>query len=92
MLWLTLFGSLDHKLGDLLLYFPFPAFRALYLALLILTYGHYNFKRLLAVQTPVLVSRHGWTSSSFPQAGIIWPGYSVKIIASCKRGCQRTSP
>jgi hypothetical protein len=64
VLWLAVFGSLDHKLADLLLYFPFPAFRALYLALLILTYGHYNFKRLFAVQTPVLVSRHGLISSS----------------------------
>ena len=69
--WLTLFGSLDHKLADPLLYLPFAALRALYLALLILAYGHYYFKRLLAVQTPVLVSRHGRTSC------LVHPGQSI---------------
>jgi hypothetical protein len=59
---LTLFGSLDHKFADLLLYPFFPTFGALYLALLIFAYGHYYFKRLLAVQTSILVSRHGRTS------------------------------
>jgi hypothetical protein len=59
---LTLLRSLDHKSADLLLYLPFTTFRALYPAFLILAYGHYYFKRLLAVQTPVLISRHGCTS------------------------------
>ena len=59
---LTLLRSLDHKSADLLLYLPFTTFRALYLALLILAYGHYYFKRLLAVQTSILVSGHGRTS------------------------------
>jgi hypothetical protein len=63
LLSLTLFGGLDHKYADLLIHFPFAAFRAFYLAFLIFAYGHNNFKTLLAVQTSVLVSGHSYTSS-----------------------------
>jgi hypothetical protein len=60
--WLTLFGSLDHKFADLLLYPFFSAFGALYFTFLIFAYGHNYFKRLITVHTPILVSRHDHTS------------------------------
>ena len=62
VLTLTLFGGLNHKYADLLIYLPFTAFRAFYLALLIFAYGHHDFKTLLAVQTSVLIRRHSYTS------------------------------
>ena len=59
---LTLFGGLNHKCADLLIYLPFTAFRAFYLALLIFAYRHHDFKTFLAVQASVLISRHSYTS------------------------------
>lgn len=60
---LTLFGSLDHEFGDLLRHLAFTALGALYLTLLVFTYGHEHRKRLFAGPTQILISRHGHTSS-----------------------------
>jgi hypothetical protein len=62
VLWVALFGGLNHKWADLLIYFPFTSLWAFCLALLIFAYGHHNFKTLLALQTSVLVIRQTYTS------------------------------
>ena len=59
---LTLSGSLDHKLSDLLLHPPFTTFRALYLTLFVFTYGHYRCEYLFTVKAPILISRHSHPS------------------------------
>ena len=55
---LTLPGSLDHKLSNLLLDPSLATFRAFYLALLVFAYGHHECEELFAVEALVLICRH----------------------------------
>ncbi len=55
---LTLPGSLDHKLSNLLLDPSLATFRAFYLALFVFAYGHYECEDLFAVEALILICRH----------------------------------
>jgi len=55
---LTLPGSLDHKLSNLLLDPSLATFRAFYLALFVFAYGHYECEDLFAAEALILICRH----------------------------------
>ena len=59
---LTLSGSLDHKLSDLLLHPSFTTFRALHLTLFVFIYGHYRCEYLFTFEASILISRHSHPS------------------------------
>ncbi len=82
---LTLPGSLNHKLSNLLLDPSLATFRAFCLALFVFAYGHYECEDLLAVEALILICRHSHLPARAHHGQIILRPLSscfIKIITS----------
>ena len=92
---LTLPGSLDHKLSNLLLDPSLATFRAFYRALFVFAYGHYECEDLFAVEALILICRHSHLparahhgqSILLPNLKLFYKDYSeLRIVMSTNIG------